>query len=86
MNATAQTTDENWAAFGFTSTEIIEQVRDLNDAGQLARALTTTGDENPDQPVIYVKLPDGSVVHGYDIEAETLTDGSVVYNIVLRAE
>jgi hypothetical protein len=71
--------------FGFVLNEIIDTVRGSDDARRLGADLTQTANDYPEH-VIYVKLPDGSMVLGYDVEAEYLTDGSVVYNLILRAE
>jgi hypothetical protein len=35
--------------------------------------------------ILYVELPDGRLVTSFDVEEETLSDGSKVYNIILRA-
>lgn len=35
---------------------------------------------------VYVMLPDGGIVHGFNLVREQLTDGSFVYNIMLSAD
>jgi hypothetical protein len=77
--------DPTWAGLGFNSKRVVDDVRGSDDARELGRDLTQTADDYRGH-VVYVKLPDGSQVFGYDVEAETLTDGSVVYNLILRAE
>jgi hypothetical protein len=63
---------------------IVDTVRGIGDADELADALIAM-DHLPGH-VVYVKLPDGAIVFGYDIEEETLSDGSIVYNLLLRAK
>lgn len=62
---------------------IVDNVRGSDDARELGRDLSQTAEDYRGH-VLYVKLPDGSNVFGYDIQAETLTDGSVVFNLLLR--
>ena len=64
--------------------KIVDTARDLADASSLARRLAITASDFP-RDVVYVKLPDGSIVHGFDVEEETLTDGSKAMNVVLKA-
>ena len=85
MTATFQTTDENWLGLGYTSKQIVDTERCRDNARELGEALSQTARDYAGH-VVSVRLPDGSEVFGYDIEAETLTDGSVVYNLILRAE
>jgi len=64
---------------------IVDTMRGCDDADDLGSVLTVTAIDYSGH-VVYVKLPDGSIVFGYDIEEETLSDGSVVYNLLLRAK
>jgi hypothetical protein len=64
--------------------QIIDTMRGCDDASELGGALIQTAVDYLGH-VVYAKLPDGSTVFGYDVEAETLSDGSIVYNLLLRA-
>lgn len=63
---------------------IVDTMRGCHEARDLGQAMDWTARSYPGN-VVYVKLPDGQVVFGYDIEEETLSDGSLVYNLLLRA-
>ena len=63
---------------------IVDTARGYDDARELGEGLLQTARDYSGH-VVYVKLPDGSKVFGYDVEEETLSDDSVVYNLILRA-
>ena len=69
---------------GFTSKQNIHTVNVFDFAREFGEALINTADEYW-QHRLCIKLPDGSIVTGYAVEAETLTDGSLVFNLILRA-
>lgn len=64
--------------------KVVDTVRGSDDARELGRDLSQTATDY-NSHVVYVKLPDGSIVFGYDVEEETLSDGSIVYNLLLRS-
>jgi hypothetical protein len=63
---------------------IVGAVPECDDAEALGAALTRTATDYSGH-VVYVKLWGGAIVFGYDVEEETLSDGSIVYNVLLRA-
>lgn len=65
-------------------TDIVDSVACISNANRLATCLILTTDKYR-QDVLYVKLPDGSLVSGFDVEREVLSDGSVAFNIILRS-
>jgi len=66
------------------SKQIIHTLRHCYDASDLAEALSMAIQVYSGH-VLHVKMPDGSLVSGYDVEEETLSDNSKVYNLLLRS-
>ena len=64
--------------------EILELTR-FSDAAELATFINDWRASVPGQ-VVYIKSENGSILNVATLEAETLTDGSIVYNIILRAK
>lgn len=65
--------------------QVIDTMRGCDNAAELGKELSLTAKDYGSH-VVYVKLPDGSTVFGYDVEEETLSDGSKVYNLLLKGD
>ena len=63
---------------------IVDVIEGCNDAIDIALDMNTTSKQYSNN-VLYVLLPDGSKVTGYYVQEETLSDGSLVYNLLLQS-